>query len=66
LDGCWVALHRQALRELALMRMKYPLLSNVVDARQVKVIGWLQRLGFELRAAEAWKEGFPLLRFEMG
>lgn len=66
LDGCWFTLHRQALRELGLMRMKYPVLSNVVDVRQVKVVGWLQRLGFELRAAEAWKEGFALVRFEMG
>ena len=66
LDDYGLGLHKEAVRELARMRMKYALLSNVVDVRQERVIGWLQRLGFRLRPAEVWKEGFELMRFEMG
>ncbi|MDD4915743.1 MAG: hypothetical protein PHW13_11985 [Methylococcales bacterium] len=65
LDAHWRTLHREALRELPRMLRAYPGLSNVVDARQVKVIGWLKRLEFVLREEPAWKVGYPLLRFEI-
>jgi len=66
LDGYWRVLHRQARAELALMLAAYPLLSNVVDVRQTRVIAWLRRLGFVFRDEAAWKPGFGLVRFEMG
>ena len=65
LDDYLLSLHRCALSELALMRAKYAVLSNVVDARQVAVIGWLERLGFGFEEEPAWKVGFPLVRFTM-
>ena len=66
LDEYGFSLHRMAVRELGQMRMKYALLSNVVDVRQVRVIAWLGRLGFEFAEAAVWRQGFPLWRFEMG
>jgi hypothetical protein len=39
---------------------------NRVDVRQVRVIAWLGRLGFEFAEAAVWRQGFPLWRFEMG
>ena len=65
LDAHVKSLHKLAAIEVIKMLAVYPLLRNVVDARQVKVIAWLERLGFEVTDAEPVKIGFGLKRFSM-
>ena len=59
------SLTREARVELRRMLQRWPVLANVIDARQTRCIQWLRALGFELREAQALKPGLPLLRFEM-
>ena len=60
-----LSLTREARLELRRMLRRWPLLVNVIDARQSACIKWLAALGFELRETAALKPGLPLLRFEM-
>jgi hypothetical protein len=65
LDRYAKSLTREARAELRRMLRRWPLLSNLIDARQTAAIRWLAALGFEMREAEALKPGLPLLRFEL-
>jgi hypothetical protein len=58
-------LTREARRELRRMLGRWPVLANVIDARQTGCIRWLRSLGFELRETAAFRPGLPLLQFEM-
>jgi hypothetical protein len=59
------SLTREARFELRRMLLRWPVLANLIDARQTACIQWLAALGFEIREAAALKPGLPLLRFEM-
>lgn len=65
LDEHWLALHRQARRELPRMLERYPLLSNVIDVRQQRVIAWLRRLGFRFGAEEIHCAGLAVVHFRL-
>lgn len=44
---------------------RWPVLFNFVDARNVRSIGWLQRLGFTIAPAQPFGvQGLPFHRFE--
>ena len=59
------SLTREARLELRRMLVRWPVLSNVIDARQTGCIQWLAALGFVMRETAALRPGLPLLRFEM-
>ena len=61
------ALTRGARRYLAeIMAADYPVLRNHVDARNVRSVRWLQRLGFTIHPAEPFGvAGLPFHLFEM-
>ena len=59
------SLTRAARFELRRMLLRWPVLANVIDARQPVCIAWLVALGFEVRETAALKPGLPLVRFEM-
>ena len=66
LDLHFKSLHRYALLGLVDMLEVYPVLSNVVDVRQTRVVDWLLRLGFSVEIEpEFRKAGFGVVRFEM-
>lgn len=61
------ALMRHCRRYVADMLALYPRLVNFVDARNVRSIRWLKRLGFTFHPAAPYGEaGLPFHRFEMG
>ena len=62
-------LHCRRLHDLARvgvleMLADYEVLSNVVDVRQVKVIRWLERLGFAMLYKAEARVGFEVWHFE--
>lgn len=65
LTGYSKTLTRMARQGLALMLDKYALLANVIDARQLSTIRWLEALGFDMQEIPPIKSGFRLFRFEM-
>ena len=58
-------LTRDARRGVRMMLEKYPILSNVVDARHARAIRWLEAIGFEMKEMLEIKPGFAVLRFEI-
>lgn len=52
LDLCWRALVEDARFFVQVFLEAYPVLLNVVDARNAKSIRWLKRLGFKVNAPE--------------
>lgn len=61
------ALMRHCRRYVAEMLALYPRLINFVDARNVRSIRWLKRLGFTFHPAAPYGvAGLPFHRFEMG
>lgn len=59
-------LTRDARRAAALMLQRYPLLRNVIDARQERTITWLLAVGFRLGPAVELRPGVWVRVFEMG
>jgi hypothetical protein len=66
LDRRRLSLTRYARRFIGEWLRHYPLLSNVIDARQTAGAEWLKALGFTLEPCAAVVEGFDLFRFSMG
>lgn len=61
------ALVRQAPEYISRMRQTFPRLVNVVDARNVKAMRWLRRLGFVILPAQpTGVAGLPFHPFCMG
>lgn len=53
-----------AHQAIAIFLTHWPILRNVVDARNTKTMRWIQSLGFELSPVPAYLPGFPLFQFE--
>lgn len=64
-DGYGKTLTRDTRKVVRNMLEKYPVLSNVVDVRNVRTVQWLEVLGFRMMETVEYKPGFPLFRFEM-
>ena len=64
LDSHLKSLTKEASKGVEKMLTVYPHLSNVIDVRQGKVIGWLDRLGFKFTSTQEIKPGYGLARFE--
>lgn len=67
LDRSPGALTRVGVQYLQVVKGLYPELENYVDARNVKSIRWLRRLGFKISPAPIpyGPQGLPFYRFEM-
>lgn len=54
-----------AIASVRMMLDKYPILSNVVDARNRASIKWLAAIGFVFKETIEIVPGYPAIRFEM-
>ena len=63
LDRHLFSLTRFARVGLGQMLAVYPVLSNVIDARQVRTIRWLEGLGFVVADEPECKKNYKLKRF---
>lgn len=48
-----------------MMSKRYRTLTNVIDVRNKMTIRWLKMVGFTFKTEPEYREGFPLLRFEV-
>jgi hypothetical protein len=53
-----------AHQAIAIFLTHWPILRNVVDARNTATIRWVQSLGFDLTPVPEWVPGFPVYQFE--
>jgi len=53
-----------AHQAIAVFLQHWPILRNVVDARNTRTMRWITSLGFELTPAPAYVPGYPLFQFE--
>ena len=58
-------LTKDAKRGLRMMLEKWPILTNVIDARNKTTIRWLKSIGFEFKDTFAVRDNCPVIRFEM-
>ncbi|WP_347989920.1 hypothetical protein [Methylomonas sp. AM2-LC] len=65
LDKHLLRLTREARQGVQDMRSVYPHLTNVIDVKQVKIMRWLQLLGFAFTDRQEARAGFEVMRFEM-
>ncbi|WP_347989501.1 hypothetical protein [Methylomonas sp. AM2-LC] len=64
LDKHLLRLTKEARAGVDAMLAVYPVLSNVIDVRQVRVMRWLKLLGFDMLYSQEARPGFNVMRFE--